>query len=170
MVETNIGERLIALHTDGRIGGKAVLSFLAALSLYCAEAQVNEDMLQWFSRLETVAKGSIRGITRSLIQSFYGGYWDYGEDEYEWFLHRTRDTTVTEDAFKETIRQVQEKWVDVEDILGGTNRLVQLLTEAEPESTWWYAPGITEADLRALAQTLELAAARKAQRVRLRFI
>lgn len=169
VVESDIGDILNVLQSKGRIGGKGVLSFLTGLSWYCSESDVEADMQRWFSKLEAYTKEPLCHLTQPLLQSFYSGDWDYNEDEYKFFLHRTRDTTVTEEKFKETVQQVRQKWVDAEPLFAGVNELTGALAEAELEATWWYEPGGTDADFQALSQTLSLAIQRRAQRVRIKF-
>lgn len=167
-IETDIGEVLNVLYDEGGIGGKSILSFLTGLSLYCPKSD-NLEVVEWFSRLEVHPPDSLCQLTQLLRQSFYSGDWSYSENEYEFFVHRSPYGSVTEDNFKETIRQIKQKWVDAEGLLTNINELVELLVESNLEATWWYEPKATETDFQALSQTLSLAIKRRAQKVRIKF-
>ena len=167
-IETNIGEYLRVLRTDGLLGGKAALSFITAgWVIDCPESEA--DVKEWFSKLEAYAKEPIYQLFDILMQASYSGEWDYNEDEYEFFLHRHPEDPMTEERFKKTLQDIEGKWVDVKALLACVDELLRLLTEAKLEETWWYVPGETELDLQALSQTLSLATNRRARRVRIRF-
>jgi glycine/D-amino acid oxidase-like deaminating enzyme len=168
-VETDVGDVLNVLHFEGRVGGKGILSFLTGLSWYCSKTEVKADMQRWFSALEAYAKEPVCHSTQLLLQSFYSGDWDYNEDEYEWLLHRTHDTTTTEESFRETVRQIRQKWVDLERLRAEVTQLIRALIGAKLGAAWWHEPGATNADLQALSQTLSLAAERGAEKVRIKF-
>ncbi len=71
IIETDIGDILNVLRSDGRIGGKGILSFLTGLSGYCSENDVKADMQRWFSNLEAHATEPVCQLTQPLLQSFY---------------------------------------------------------------------------------------------------
>jgi hypothetical protein len=179
-VETDRGEIFRVLLPDGTTGGKALLSFYTGLKVYCSviEAEVPDTqqhftdaertgIRQWFLRFEANAKEPICRLTRLLDRSLYSGDWDYDEDEYELYLHRYPEGPPTEDEFRNAVQQVREKWVDVRLLLAGVDELVKMLVKTGPEATWWYEPGLTEVDFRALTQTLSLADERGAERIRI---
>jgi hypothetical protein len=112
-------------------------------------------------------KEPICRLTRLLDRSLYSGDWDYGEDEYELYLRRYPEGPPAEDEFRNTVQQVREKWVDVRLLLADVDELVKVLVKTGLEATWWYEPGLTEVDFRALTQTLSLAAERGAERIRI---
>lgn len=172
-LETDTGEVLNLLDPSGNLGGfggKAILSFLTGLEIYCSPQEDRvEDINQWFSKLETIGKEPLCHLNQPLLQSYYSGDWDYAEDEYEFFLHRSSEGPLTEDSFRETIQAVKQKWVDVQQLLENVSYLTRLLAEANMEAAWWYEPHTTEADFRALLETSSLAAKRGARQVRIQF-
>src|SRR5436190_17828788 len=96
-----------------------------------------------------------------LMQSFYSGEWDFGEDEYQLFIRRFPLDRISEEQFQSTVQQVRQKWVEVSGLLAEVKDLSLVLAQARLENTWWYEAGQTETDLDALSQTLSLAAGRK---------
>ncbi len=171
-VETDVGDRLQLILPDGRIGGKGILSFITAVSAYCAgtnEEDLRIELSNWFTRLEEYSKESICHRTQILMQSFYSGEWDYGEDEYQLFIRRFPLDRISEEQFQNTIQQIKQKWVEVRGLLAEVNDLSLALRQARIENTWWYEAGETEIDFDALSQTLSFAVERKAERVRIKF-
>ena len=168
-VETDIGDRLRLLRPDGRTGGHAVLSLIMGIATYCSNGSSQDELMSWFSELEEKAQEPICEFTQVLLTSFYSGEWDYKEDEYEWFHHRSPDDHLTEEEFRQTIQEVLQKWVDARRLLKTISDLLTLLEAQEPEAQWWYEPRATEADLRTLSETLLLAIKRQARQVRIQF-
>ena len=103
---------------------------------------------------------------------FYSGGWNYNENEYNWFLHQQPEfgKALSEEKFKETIRQVNQKWVDAGMLFANINKLIRALLEADLQNTWWYASKHSETDFQALAYTLSLAIQRGAEQVRIKII
>jgi len=166
-IETDTGEFLNVIRPDGRIGGKAVLSFLLGLSGYCSKSGDLE--LGWFATLEARSSEPICQLLHPLLHSFYSGDWNYKEDEYEFFRRRAPEMSLTEDEFREIMHQIIEKWTDLGLILSNVGELMKLVKEDELEASSWYVPRDTVTDFDALFQTLKMASERKAHRVRIRF-
>jgi hypothetical protein len=183
-LETDVGEQLRVLRPDGTIGGKAILSFIVGIENYCMmiTASVNTSqeeshpdmqmMLQWFAKLELHTHQPICSLTQLLQQAYYSGDWSYNENEYNWFLHQQPEfgKALSEEKFKETIRQVNQKWVDAGMLFANINKLIRALLEADLQNTWWYASKHSETDFQALAYTLSLAIQRGAEQVRIKII
>jgi hypothetical protein len=167
-IETDVGDNLRLLHPEGHLGGKALLSLLTALGNFCPTTD-DRELRAWFARLEAHTKISICALAESLMGAWYAGDWDYREDEYFIFQHRSPHTSLTEEEFKRTLQHIAERWGDLELLRTTTNLLLHILTIAQLEETWWYHPDWTLRDLRALAHALSLAAERQAARVRIQF-
>jgi hypothetical protein len=168
-IETDVGDELRLLHSDGQLGGKALLAFLTALGAICP--RINDyDVRAWFERLEAHTERPICSLTASLIGAWYTGDWDYRDDEYAFFQHRSPQMPLTEQDFKHTLNQVAERWADIEQVRTTTDGLREALRAAQLEETWWYHPVWTLRDLDALTQTFRVAAERYAKRVRIRFV
>jgi len=164
-VETDAGDPLRVRHSDGRLGGNALVTFLVPSSTYCSGAKVPSEVQQWFSKFEVETKGAIC----LLAEAFYSGNWDYGEDEYEEFLRDSPELLLTQEEFKKTIRQVMQKWVDIEHLLASVNKLINIFESANFEASPWYDPKWTLNDFQALSRTLSLAVERGAKRARIKF-
>jgi hypothetical protein len=168
-IETDIGDNLRLLHADGQLGGKALSSLLTALGNLCPETD-DRELHVWFERLESHAGISICMLTAPLLGAWYAGEWDYRDDEYDIFRHRSVQMALSEEEFKQTLQQIAARWGDIEQLHTATDVLLQSLTEAQLEATWWYDPDWTLRDLRALAQTFTLAAERHATQARIKFM
>lgn len=169
VVETDSWDRLGVLSTNGQPVGKAILSFLTALSAYCHGTQ-EALMARWFTELEAQLGEPICLVVQPLIRSFYAGDWNYSEDDYQWFVRRTGSATITEKEFRESVRQVREKWVDARSLLISVDKLVQSLAGSELHAAWWYEPGETETQFQSLSQTLTLVVRREVDRARIWFV
>ena len=169
VVETDSWDRLGVVSTSGQPVGKAILSLLTALSVYCHGTQ-EALMARWFTELEAELGEPICLVAQPLIRSFYAGDWNYSEDDYQWFLRRTGSTTITEEEFRESVRQIRRKWVDASSLLTSVDRLVQSLAGSKLYAAWWYEPGETETQFQSLSQTLSLLVRRGVDRARIQFV
>ena|SRR5258706_2157821 len=167
-IETDVGDCLRLLHPDGQLGGKALLALLTALGNLCPTTD-DHDLRAWFGRLEAHAERPICTLTASLMGAWYAGDWDYRDDEYSIFQHRSPEMPLTEQDFKRMLNQVAERWGDIEQLRTTTDVLLGALRAAQLEETWWYHPVWTLRDLDALTHTFRLAAERYARRARIRF-
>jgi hypothetical protein len=165
-VETDNSDPLRVRHSDGRLGGNALVTFLVPLSAYCSGIKVPSEVQQWFSKFEVEAKGEIC----ILAEAFYGGKWDYNEDEYEKFLRESPELPLTQEEFKKTIREVMQKWADIQRLLTSVNKLISMFERANLDASPWYDPKWTMNDFQALAQTLSLAVERGAKRARIKSV
>jgi len=167
-IETEVGDRLNLLRTDGHIGGKAILSFITGLSAYCLKEREQTDVEHWFSNLQTYTNQPICELSHLLRNCFYHGELDSEEDAYRWILERVPEI-LSEERLEKDILELMEKWVNAKPLLSSVNEITRLLNKAKPEPTWWYEPLWTVADFESLSQTLLLAIQRKAERVRIKF-
>jgi len=165
-VEADTGDSIRVTHPDSAVGGNAIVTFLAALSQYCAKSEAPADIRAWFSELE----GRMEEPICLLSQVVYSGEWDYLEDEYREFLQRSPQMQLTEAQFRETTRRIGQTWADAQALLSSVSELARVLAETDTKPTWWYEPGVTETDLQALSEALSLAADRGAQKARVKFI
>jgi hypothetical protein len=168
VVESDVGDVLRVLLDDGISTGKHILNFLDGLATYCIQKKDEEDVQEWFFKLQTKTKIPICQLDETLTQSFCIGEFNYQEDEYDLYLHRSPAMDLTEDQFKKTVQQATEAFTDIESLLRVTNEFIRLLTETELKSTWWYVPEATENDFHALAQTLSFVAKRGAKEARIK--
>ena len=173
-VETRYGERLLLWHSNRLPGGKAIVAFLNALMRYCSGDQLEDEtdtqIKQWFARIELLSGQSICELVEPLQSCCYHGFWDYKEDEYERYLLNPRDTQLSEEAFQQTLRFVDSRWVPVQEMLNMLETLLDLLRRAEPDGNWWYHPAHTLEDFVILKKTLEIAArAGRETEVRIQF-
>jgi hypothetical protein len=173
-IETDIGERYRLLYPDGHLGGKALLSFLTALSVFCFEEPSTDtesaiELTQWFQSLQTVSSVSLHHVGQPLVHAFYAGDWNYTEDEYALFQARSLAMPLTEHEFKQTIRDIEAKWTATSLVQESVHVFLTTLRESSPLPTWWYDPDWSLLDMDTLAQTLQLAKTRKAEQIRIQF-
>ncbi len=169
-VETDVGDYLRVLHPDGQLGGKPLLSLLTALSDFCsASSDTARDLRTWFVHLEAHLQGSICTVIAPLLHAHYDGEWDYRADEYALFQQRSPQMPLTEAEFRQILDQIAVRWGELEQVRSAVTTLLQVLTDVQPEATWWYDPDWTLRDLQALSQTLSLAGERQARQVRIQF-
>lgn len=167
-VETNAGETLKLLLSDGRMGGEALLSFLIGLRSYCSGNR-SED-LKWFSQLENQSNKTLCTLSTLLLQSFYSGDWDYEDDEYLFFQKRSPDLPKSEQEFRSELHDVQQKWVDIRQLTDDLEELIKRLTIRQLEiDEAWYDPIRTLRELETLHQTLRDFVHRTGDKVRIKF-
>jgi hypothetical protein len=169
-IETEYGERILLWYPNGLLGGKAIASFLGVLDLYCLGSDKFQDVRHWFARLESVSGVSICDLTAPIIIGHYYGSWNYTEEEYERFSVWAAAMPLSEEEFKQTLRQLANTWVPAEEMLDMATILVDLLTKTDLEATWWYDPEDTLADFRALREAVAIANRGPECKLRIQFL
>jgi hypothetical protein len=165
-VETDMGDHLRVMRFDGRTGGKATLSMILGIYQHCsAPADESSEMQKWFLQLETQSGLSICELAKILMNSFYSGEREFEEDEFAVYQKRSQDKHLTEEKFVASVRAVKQRWGDAKILAANVNKLINLLLEFSPESTWWYESPHSVPDLIALSQTLAIAIARGADSI-----
>lgn len=158
MIETDHGECFRLWHDDGLMGGQGIASFLRSLLIYCDKDDSDfEETRQWFARLDLVSEIPLCELAKPLLTGHYFGYWDYGEDEYEYFSSRSRNLPLSEEEFKQTIQKLRKLWIPANDMLNVADGIIKIFMKADLEATWWYDPQETLDDFRALKKTVEIA-------------
>lgn len=167
VVHTDRGEQFKLLHEPASRPalGTRLLGLLTELSS-CHTHMVHPSMFvgqaALFSQWAGEAIDQILATTRVLNQSWYGG--NFSPSECEWIL-RVVDTPELRVEWEKTYKNIQERWVNVEDIVTDVRGLLTILAEAELEPTDWYEPDETFNDVQALMGTLLLAKSRGAWKV-----
>jgi hypothetical protein len=176
-VETNLGEKLNLLRSDGFIGGKALLAFLTPLDNYCAthKAEPEDDPLRnwfdWFSQLDSQAAPSLAEATQALRQAYYVGEWNYLESDYELYRSRAPNLPLSAAEFISIIEALEAKWTDIKSVLESVETLLQLLMRRNPEPVdGLYNPSDTLPDLQGLRDVLDIFVKRKAEKVRVQIL
>ena len=167
-VEADTGECLRVIRDGGGTGGKAVLAFLIPLSVYCLGTK-DDELRAWFSHLDSVTDKSLCDLCHPLERAYYTGEWNYTEDEYQFFLRRSPGLQMPEENFKKAVRQVSEKWTDIEAVIRSIEALLPLLAGVT-EETYWYKPEDTIPGFQDLLTTLTLLSQRDARRIRIKFV
>src|SRR5687768_17684095 len=89
-VETDLGEVIRVIRPDGLTGGKALLSFLTITVLGCRKGNpTEEDIVSWIDDFNENSEINFCTSLERLNHAYYPGNWDYQEDEYDFFLHRS---------------------------------------------------------------------------------
>lgn len=176
-VETNSGEKLKLLRSDGFPGGKAFLAFLIPLENYCdtnAEKPDNQplkDWFEWFTQLDNNADHSLAEITKALRQSWYVGEWNYLETDYELYRLHTSNLDLSPAEFIRTMEDLETKWTDAKKVLESINSILQLLINTSPGPVdGLFNPSDTLPDLWGLHDALEILVKRKAEKVRIQIL
>ncbi|HEU5015459.1 MAG TPA: hypothetical protein VFT66_23260 [Roseiflexaceae bacterium] len=172
ILETDTHERLRLLLPDGTFGGNALSSLLTALHALCdaaSDSRLQAEIQTWAMMIEHAIDESVCVFMQPLLKAWYSGFWDFTEDDYTIYWYYNPDNSLAEEAFKQTLRMLDQRWGDVDALLLATNKLLNSLNNVQPNETWWYHPIWSVWDLRALSQSLALAQARRATRVRIQF-
>jgi hypothetical protein len=160
-VETRYGERLLLWNSDGLAGGKAILAFLNVLLRYCSgdelEDETDSEIKQWFAKIEAFSELSVCKLTKPLQNSFYHGFWNYREDEYSYYLARSRAMQLSEEEFQRQLEFVDSRWVPAEEMLNMLDVFIDLLEQADLEENWWYHPDDTLKDFVMLRDAVRIA-------------
>jgi hypothetical protein len=180
-IEAGFGaEKLINIHPDGRItGGKAVFAFLSGLSLCCdipskGEADSLNHVYVWYEQLDRLQQQPLCVSCRELLDCMWGDggdSTDYREDDYAFFLHRTgSSTSVTEEQFRQMLRDSFEAWRPIDLVIAGVRKLLDLFQRGGiQELEGFFAPQDTIPDFEALLSNLEWLMKRGNDVVRLNF-
>jgi hypothetical protein len=99
---------------------------------------------------------------------YYPGNWDYQDDEYDFFLHRSSDSAMSEADFKIAIEEVRNMWTDIERLIKDVRVLVNEFKRGYLKKTDWYVEQDTVGDFEGLLNALLLAKDRDAKEVRIR--
>jgi hypothetical protein len=164
-VESDTGDILNILRTDGFFGGKAIETFTSIYSgIEFLDEQSHE--YQWFRKLEEITEINLKLICSIL----YAGNWDYGEEEYDRFKRcGGYGSEISEEDFRNTVKAVYAMWTPLEIVIEVVEEIVRLLSQMGKE-TYWFSPHETIKDFQGLLDTLLLARHRKAKEVRLRVV
>lgn len=99
---------------------------------------------------------------------YYSGNWDYQEDEYDFFVHRSPGLEMSELEFQRTVTEVREMWVEIHVLINDVRVLVSEFRKGYLKETDWYVEEDTIGDFEGLLNTLILAKERNAKEVRIR--
>lgn len=159
-VETIDCERLKVLRTNGFHTGKPFDSFMTIAGTYCTRPNASEpEVIEWFSVFEDDA-GNLCQSLQVLDKAYFGGDWDYGEDEYEFWCRRNPNMAMGEGAFRVAIQQVAKKWTPIAEIQRSVDSLLEILQRAKPRETFFFHPAETVKDIEAVANTISILAPR----------
>ncbi len=164
-LETDVSEKIRIALPDGRVVGKLLSGFLLAMLNFLTISNPDKEIKNWFQLL----KNQTPDIT-PFSNIWYGGEWDYSEDDYEKFLNDAPQMQIPKEEFLSIIRQVKTKWSDVDIIYDIVKSLNLLLSKNSFPPTWFYIPGETEKELKALENALLKAKHIGAKKIRIQFI
>jgi len=169
IVETDIGDRYTVIRPDGWFGGKSLLAFLSILDSQCVLGYAADDAVaNWIMKFNEQSGCDFCTTAKRLLNAYYGGDWEYQEDQYHIFKLREPGYEITEAQFKKTIREIREKWTKLAELIEDIQVLIGEFKEDYLEETDWYVEEDTIGDFEGLLQTLILAKQRKAKEVRIR--
>jgi hypothetical protein len=168
-VETDAGEILNIMDSEGQIGGKPILIFWTELDLFCADKNTENSM--WFKRAEKLLSQDFCSFCQPLLDSLCDGEWNYHEGDYDLYLMRAGEPKMTPDEFSKYVNKMDSSWVDIQPLINCIEFLVRVL-KASPESEnhSYISSSSTLKDFEALYDTLLLLAKRKAWQVRIRIL
>ena len=168
-VETDIGDRYSVIRPDGWFGGKALLAFLSILDSQCNSGYAADDVVaNWIMKFDEQSGYDFCETSSKLLNAYYGGNWDYEEDQYHIFRLREPGFEITEADFKKTITQIREKWTNLDELVKDLLVVIGEFKKGYLEETDWYVEEDTIGDFEGLFQTIILAKERKAREVRIR--
>ncbi|MEO5887496.1 MAG: hypothetical protein ABIQ77_07525 [Anaerolineales bacterium] len=169
IIETDFGDRYTLIRPDGWFGGKALLAFLSILDSQCNLGHATDNSVaQWIVKFNEQSGYDFCETAGKLLHTYYGGDWDYEDDQYHIFRLREPGFEITEADFKKTIKEIREKWTNIADLIEDLQVLIGEFKKGYLEETDWYVEGDTIGDFEGLLQTLILAKERSAKRVRIR--
>src|SRR5215211_2261409 len=158
IVETDFWDALKLIRPDGIIGGKAVLSFLTIVDSKCNHGHdAAGDIAKWIIKFNEVSGYDFCETSAKLINAYYGGNWEYEDDQYNIFQLRNPDFEITETDFKRTLREIRGKWTNIDEITKAVQVLTNEFKKGYLEQTDWYVEQDTIGDFEGLFQTLVLA-------------
>jgi len=168
-VESDTGEVLSVIRPDGFTGGKALLSFLTIVESGCSEnSLVEENIIAWIKAFNKKSEFNFCDMVEKLKNAYYSGDWEYQDDEYSFFLHRSPDSEMSEFDFRRAIEEIREMWVDIHELISDIKVLVDEFRKGYLKETDWYVEQNTVSDFEGLLNTLILAKDRNAKEVRIR--
>ena len=169
IAETEFGDRYTLIRPDGWFGGKALLAFLSSLDSQGNFGNVTGNTVHnWIVKFNEQSGYDFCETSRKLLNAYYGGDWDYEEDQYNIFRLRNPSFEIAEADFQKTIREIREKWTNLAELIEDLQVLIGEFKKGYLEETDWYVEEDTIGDFEGLLQTLILAKERKAKRVRIR--
>jgi hypothetical protein len=107
-LETDTAERLCLWLPDGRLGGKALLTFITALHTWC-DNDADAELQEWFATLEQSGPASLCTLTSPLLTAWYSGFWDFQPDDYPIYQLRYPDDPLTEAEFKQNLASITQR-------------------------------------------------------------
>jgi hypothetical protein len=165
-VETDVDKKIEVRLPEGIIAGNLLTRFFSAISLYCMNSIPEKVHFEsWFSP-------HIKAFPDLCIlnTAYYGGEWNYKDDEYEKFLSNSSQMQLTKEEFSRTIEQVKENWTEIDAIIAPIVRLNELFLDVQFTETWWFIPEESEKELSALELALKEAKVAGAAKARIQFL
>lgn len=157
----------------GRVAaGKALLSLLEMLESYQLASEQphsgeDDDIIGWFSELESQSKIPILQLTQHLRKAWYAG--QFSEATYS-ILSDQAESPALREKSQHLARQISERWTEVDLLIEDTNALLQLLTKKQGNiHTGRNMLTDYVEELRVLAETLALAKDRDADQAVIQF-
>lgn len=180
-IEADRGSEVLQnLHPDGKLtGGNAVFAFLMGLLNYCSWKRDGADIypglepvIEWYQQLDDTLSEPLCGLCDALMDCMWGDGGDsttYYEDEYEFYKKRHLGVpSITEEQFRMMVREGDEHWKPIEDVLRGVQQLLNAFKSVTIKPLeGFYEPENTIPDFEALLWNLELLAKRGNEVVRL---
>lgn len=168
-IETDFGETLRVIRPDGRIGGNALLSFFTIAASGCDKNNFLIDELKpWVTKFNENSKYEFCSTVDLMNKAIYSGNWDYQDNEYDFFLYRSPGLEISEVDFKKTIKIINKKWTDIQELIRDITILVDEFKKGYLKETDWYVEQDTIGDFEGLLNTLILAKKRNAEKIRIR--
>lgn len=170
-IESNNGEEILSNYPSG---GKAVLSFLTGLKVYCILV-VEDEIRSWYADLEQQSEDVFCTRCHELLKSMWGDGGDttvYRQDEWEVYKQRNPQmaSMMTEESFKAMVTQYWEAFQPTEKVRDAIQFLLQLFKDKQPEALeGFYRAEDSIPDFEALLANLELLIQRGSLNVRLNF-
>jgi|GEM_PF-2308795 hypothetical protein len=168
-VETDLGEVIRVICPDGSTGGKALLNFLTTAEAGCRKGNsAEEGVAAWIHDFNENSEINLCDTVEKLNHVYYSGNWDYEEDEYNFFIHRSPGSGMSEADFKRAIEEVRKMWTDIEGLIKDIKVLFNEFRKGYLKETDWYVEQDTVGDFEGLLNGLLLAKDRDAKEVRIR--
>lgn len=170
-VETDFGEVFCVLHSNGLLGGKALLCFLTITGSVCEKSYLTEDekVVAWISNFNKHSEYDFCKTLEKLNNAYYPRGWDYQDDEYEFFLHRYPGSEMSEADFIKANKKVREMWTGIQELIRDLRIFIDEFKRGYLQETDWYVEEDTIPDFEALLNTLIYAKnERDAERARIR--
>jgi hypothetical protein len=129
------------------------------------DSEEPKAMLEWFSSLGNKSSKPFAKLIQPLVIAHYAG--EYSQQEYS-LLSQMGDLDNSE-RWESMWQYIEERWADIDLLLGTTSELVRLLIESDVPEVDWYTQKGTLQDLQALEEALALAKRRGAEKVVIQF-